>query len=313
MGRPPRRPKPTTRKGERRRSERRTSVVLACVVGVAGCLLYTIAPFTIFTRTVSSDHTSTNTVNTYVFDGSPVVVVENFFPSEVADRWRDAYQRKWDANAFVLATNNDGKTDSGNAKFRSGERKSARREIANRMLRKGRFSYVKHELPREDPTLKEIEAYMLSEETRRRVGEALNTTGDRLNETELSDLFATTFGPGDFLSAHDDSVAGTYAFVASLAKGPAWRSEFGGQLEFFCKSSRTWCGALGPKYRSLVLFRTRDPASKKRIAPIHRVVRVRDEATRAGWLRHGFTGWYNDVGDVMNDHEIAERNKMRGK
>eukprot|EP00939_MAST-03C_sp_MAST-3C-sp1_P004920 g4920.t1 len=297
----------------------RTSIVLAVALGVLVVGSFpSISSFTAFFPKMSRPKTTSRDENvyhqhTYVFDGTPVVVIENFFPKRVADRWRNAYQRKWDANEFVLATNNDGKTNSFNSKFRSNERQSERRTIANRMLAKGLFSYVKHELPRGDPTLKEIETYMLSEATRERVGEALNTTGDRLNQTELSDLFATTFGPGDFLSAHDDGYAGTYAFVASLATGPTWRPEFGGALEFLCKSNRTWCGALGPKYRSLVLFRTRDPVSDGRIAPIHRVARVQDESARAGWIRHGFTGWYRDVRDFMSDHDLAEREKMRGK
>ena len=151
--------------------------------------------------------------------------------------------------------------------------------------------------------LKEIADFMLRNDTRHRIAAALNTTADRLDAAELSDLFATSFGEGDFLSTHSDGYSGTYAFVASLAAGPDWVEEFGGSLDMYCRDTRKWCARLGPRFRSVVVFRIRQPAG-----PNHKVQPVTRAATKAGWFRHGFTGWYRDVGDIMTDEELAQRN-----
>ena len=175
------------------------------------------------------------------------------------------------------------------------------------MNRAGHFSYAKHELPSDHDVLAEISAYMLRNDTRHRIAAALNVSGDQLDDHELSDLFATSFGVGDFLSMHSDGFSGTYAFVASLANQP-WRPEFGGALEMFCRDTRKWCGSLAPTFNSLVVFKTRQP-----VGPPHRVAAVREEADAQGWRRHGFTGWYRDVKDVMTAAEMRERDAMRGR
>ena len=64
---------------------------------------------------------------------------------------------------------------------------------------------------------------------------------------------------------------------------------------------------LGPRFRSVTVFRTRLPPG-----PGHRVSPVTKAATEAGWFRFGFTGWYRDIGDLMTEEELAERNAMRG-
>ena len=135
-------------------------------------------------------------------DGSSVIVLDNFIPLELAVRWRNIFQSEWDRDpsGFLLATNNDGGVQSrgGNAKYRSNERNTARRRIAEKMHRNGMFSYAKHELSPDHEVLKEIADLMLLNETRHRIAIALNTTVDRLDANELSDLFATNFGEGDF-------------------------------------------------------------------------------------------------------------------
>ena len=156
-----------------------------------------------------------------------------------------------------------------------------RRKLASQMHKAGQFAYAKHELPPGHAVLQEISAYMLRSDTRNRIASALNTTGDQLDGDELSDLFATSFAEGDFLSMHADGFSGTYAFVASLATGP-WKPEYGGALEMFCRDTRQWCGSLAPKFNTLVVFKTRQP-----VGPPHRVTMVQKEAT-GKWRRHGF-------------------------
>lgn len=252
------------------------------------------------------------------FGGAPVVTLPEFFPRGLAEAWRRTFEREWRAGTFQLATNNDGggreRGAGGNAKYRSHERAAARRDVANGMRRRGLFSYAKRELPPDHAVLAEIAEYMLRNDTRHRIAVALNTSagldvsGDRLDARELSDLFATSFGVGDFLSMHADGFSGTYAFVASLAAGGAWRPEYGGGLEMFCRDTRKWCGSLAPTFNSLVVFKTRQP-----VGPPHRVAAVREEAAAQGWRRHGFTGWYRDVEDVMTEAEMKERDAMRGR
>lgn len=107
----------------------------------------------------------------------------------------------------------------------------------------------------------------------------------------------TLYTDGDFLSPHTDGNSGTYAFVAYLGRCH-YRPSQGGRLLF-------WGGevALEPGSNDLVLFRTRAPPG-----PLHEV-----EASGGGsYMRYGFTGWYNDVSDVMSEEELRERDKMRG-
>ena len=94
--------------------------------------------------------------------------------------------------------------------------------------------------------------------------------------------------------------------VASLATG-LWKPEYGGTLDMFCRNSQSWCGSIAPKFNTVVVFKTRQP-----VGPPHRVSMVQKEAT-GNWRRHGFTGWYRGVADVMTDEEKRERDAMRGR
>ena len=65
---------------------------------------------------------------------------------------------------------------------------------------------------------------------------------------------ATTYGPGDLLTAHDDNVAGkrrVAAFVLGLT--PVWRLEWGGLLMFH-GADRATAAALMPRFNTLDLF-----------------------------------------------------------
>ena len=63
----------------------------------------------------------------------------------------------------------------------------------------------------------------------RRVGSAVAA---RSLAPGLTDLFVTHYAEGDFLSAHNDGFSGSWAFVVSLASGPEWQPDFGGELCF---------------------------------------------------------------------------------
>lgn len=95
----------------------------------------------------------------------------------------------------------------------------------------------------------------------------------------FADMQATAYAPGDFLTAHDDAVAGKQrlaAYVLNLT--PQWRAEWGGLLAFH-EEDNVSVSALAPSYNRLNLF-----AVPRR----HSVT----EVTRAAaYRRYALTGW----------------------
>ncbi len=99
----------------------------------------------------------------------------------------------------------------------------------------------------------------------------------------FTDGFATAYGPGDFLTGHDDDVRGKNrlaAYVYGLTKG--WRIEWGGMLLFHGPHERTVNG-LAPRFNTLDLFRVPQQHSVSLITPAapHRRFAI------TGWLRRG--------------------------
>lgn len=98
---------------------------------------------------------------------------------------------------------------------------------------------------------------------------------------EFTDGHATAYGPGDFLTGHDDDVAGKRrlaAYVFGLT--PNWRLEWGGLLLFHGERDRT-ASALVPRFNTLDLFE---------VPQQHSVSEVTRSATHrrfavTGWLR----------------------------
>ncbi len=93
------------------------------------------------------------------------------------------------------------------------------------------------------------------------------------------DAQATAFGPGDFLTGHDDEITGKNrraAYVLSLTA--AWRIEYGGLLLFHEPGGHVARG-LVPSFNSLNIFR---------VPVMHSV----SEVTRAApYRRYSVTGW----------------------
>ena len=102
------------------------------------------------------------------------------------------------------------------------------------------------------------------------------------NDVAFADAQATAYGPGDFLTAHDDAVAGKQrraAYVFSLC--PSWRPEWGGLLLFHDDRGRMegW----SPSMNALTLFRVPSPHS---VSEVVAQVPVRRYSV-TGWLRAG--------------------------
>lgn len=97
---------------------------------------------------------------------------------------------------------------------------------------------------------------------------------------DFADAQATSFGPGDFLTAHDDAVAGKKRHAAYVFGLTApWRPEWGGLLLFH--DDREVAQGFVPAFNTLNLFRVpqRHSVSEVTRAAPHRRVSV------TGWLR----------------------------
>ncbi len=100
---------------------------------------------------------------------------------------------------------------------------------------------------------------------------------------DFADAQATRYRAGDFLTRHDDDVAGKnrrLAYVMGLTK--AWLPEWGGLL-LFNGNELTITEAMVPRFNALCLFRVPQPHSVSAIAPYADCARL----SITGWLRSG--------------------------
>ena len=96
---------------------------------------------------------------------------------------------------------------------------------------------------------------------------------------DFADAQATAYGPGHFLTAHDDEVAGKNrhaAYVFNLT--PRWRVDWGGLLLFEGKGGHIEQG-FTPSFNALNLFTVPQPHSVSMVAPF------------AANRRYSITGW----------------------
>jgi len=132
------------------------------------------------------------------------------------------------------------------------------------------------ELARLDDPLSDFGRLMQSDEM---LGFLREVTGH--DTLAFTDGQATAYGPGDFLTGHDDDVAGKdrlAAYVYGLT--PYWRLEYGGLLLFHGPHDRTVAGNV-PRFNTLDLFRVPQQHSVSFVTPAapHRRFAV------TGWLR----------------------------
>jgi SM-20-related protein len=96
---------------------------------------------------------------------------------------------------------------------------------------------------------------------------------------DFADAQATAYGPGHFLTAHDDDVAGKHrhaAYVYNLT--PQWRADWGGLLLFHGADGHV-DRALVPSFNALNIFVVPQPHSVSLVAPF------------AANRRYSITGW----------------------
>jgi Rps23 Pro-64 3,4-dihydroxylase Tpa1-like proline 4-hydroxylase len=102
-------------------------------------------------------------------------------------------------------------------------------------------------------------------------------TGER--EIAFADAQATRYGPGHFLTAHNDDIAGKNRLAAYVINmTPYWRAEWGGVLLFLGKEGHVEEGYV-PCFNALNIFK---------VPQVHLVSHV---APFANAKRHSITGW----------------------
>jgi Rps23 Pro-64 3,4-dihydroxylase Tpa1-like proline 4-hydroxylase len=101
------------------------------------------------------------------------------------------------------------------------------------------------------------------------------------SDLTFADAQATSYGPGHFLTVHDDDVEGKNrraAYVLGLT--PDWRAEYGGLLMFHGEDGHIARG-LVPAFNTLNIFRVPQPHSVSCVAPFAPEPRI----SVTGWLR----------------------------
>lgn len=111
----------------------------------------------------------------------------------------------------------------------------------------------------------------------------LNFFGDVSDRRDLkfADVQATRYRAGDFLTRHDDDVAGkdrALAYVLGLTEN--WKAEWGGLL-LFNDPDGDVAQALVPRFNTLTLFTVGQPHSVSYVAPYAGAPRI----SITGWLR----------------------------
>lgn len=100
-------------------------------------------------------------------------------------------------------------------------------------------------------------------------------------ELAFTDGQATAYGPGDFLTCHDDDVAGKNRLAAYVfGMTPGWRPEWGGLLLFHGDDDATVSGNV-PRFNTLDLFSVPQRHSVSIVTP----AAPRRRYAVTGWLR----------------------------
>jgi SM-20-related protein len=199
-------------------------------------------------------------------EGAP----ELFYYLEAAEHWIQVLNKQGGAHELPL---NDWQAP------RSRRRPVIEREIYERARDGFQYSYAALRVPQEgeqtsDPVLGAIAEMMKSPEV---VGFLEQVTG--VAGPQFVDGQVTAYGPGDFLTGHDDDVKGSRrqaAFVFGLT--PQWRPEWGGLL-LFHEPGQIEVSGLVPQFNTLDLFS---------VPRFHSVSQVTRAAPRR---RYCVTGW----------------------
>jgi Rps23 Pro-64 3,4-dihydroxylase Tpa1-like proline 4-hydroxylase len=254
---------------------------------------------------------NTRVVRRADLEGRTVLVVEEFFPAELARCLWDAFEHQWKdteteeedeetADHWMLATNTD-PTDH-NVKVRSTRDEALRlaqahEKLANSPATKPAFVYAKYEI-RPEHRLKALATELFARPSVRRAVRRLESNTVEAHRfpvayVGIADMFVAAYKSGNFLTAHDDQALGV-TFNYHLARG--WSPENGGQLAFYCQPRdlhpephRRWkgrppCATFEAGFNTVSIFRAQaEPVL------FHNVTEIVGSPEHP---RYSITGWY---------------------
>lgn len=106
------------------------------------------------------------------------------------------------------------------------------------------------------------------------------------DDISFVDAQATAYGPGHFLTVHDDASEGKNRRAAYIFNfTPDWRPDWGGYLQLLDEAGHVHRG-LRPTFNTLNLISVPQPHNVGLVAPFARATRL----SVTGWLRYGIDG-----------------------
>lgn len=204
-----------------------------------------------------------------------------------------AAERRWNLVTTIAGRHVD--LDAAAMAAQGSEEKAKFAKHVHAPAREGGFQYLFENIPiydawhgndRSRPVLRDLFAFLNGPET---VAFAREATG--IDDIAFADAQATRYGPGHFLTEHDDGIEGKdrrAAYVISLT--PEWRADWGG-LTLFVGPDGHVAGAFTPRFNALNIFLVPQRHAVSVVAPF------------APGYRYAITGWFR----AGKDPGLAQR------
>jgi len=189
--------------------------------------------------------------------------------------YKNILDRKFINEVYDIITNEGDwiyTTNIGNKKIKHNNNIDKRRERANNMNNNGSFSYSKYEYNDDSYIINKIKEVMSSD----KVLNKLSSLTDE-NITNVNDIFISKFGKGDFLSVHNDTALGKYAFIIFLNKH--WNTSCGGNLNIIKDNNDI--DEVIPEYNKLILT---DIYRENKLHYVDEVICNNNRYAITGWI-----------------------------
>jgi len=184
------------------------------------------------------------------------VIIDDFFLSEYADKIYHFFNyempKEWWSVSTRPASNGENRMDNcyytdDNFSFIQEKEKIAREAFLN-----SQFSYIfRRTLDDHVEGCECVECQLRKCLATTEIHQFISDlTGINVNHS--SELFASWYTEGDFLSTHSDGDNGQIGFVYNISKD--WQPEWGGLLHFLENNSNNIDRVISPRYNALVLF-----------------------------------------------------------
>jgi len=209
--------------------------------------------------------------------------IPDLLAAESAERLAAFLERETRWNLVTLLAGEHRDLDSAAMRRQSAEEQARFLAHVHKPAREGRFQYLYENIPVYDawhrrkgerPLLDAFFEFLNGEEFL-----AFGRTVTGASDIGFADAQATRYGPGHFLTMHDDSVETKdrrAAYVVNLTR--MWSPDWGG-LTTFATQDLHIEEAFTPRFNALNIFRVPQPHAVTAVAPF------------AGGARYGVTGW----------------------